>query len=108
MTKKRLTKEALIDQLFQNNVVLQEKVVDLVSEIKTLTDKIDDMVTLFQQAAKHIKEGTDQPLIKKIDELLEQNKSIAKGLILLEKYVREKSATEAIRPFGRPLQKSEL
>ncbi len=33
----------------------------------------------------------EEPLAKKLESLIEQNKTIARGLLLLEKYVREKT-----------------
>jgi len=97
---KKSTKDDIIHQLAENNIALQEKNTELIISIKELTKKIDSMVTIFEEAAKHIKEGTDRPLMEKLQGLLEQNKTIAKGLILLEKYVREKSvAGTATQPF---------
>lgn len=91
MSKKKLSKDDIIHQLAENNIALQGKTADLIISIKELTGKIDNMVNIFEEAATHIKEGTDKPLMEKLQSLLEQNKTIAKGLILLEKYVREKS-----------------
>lgn len=104
---KRASKEGIIEQLVENNIALQEKTADLITSIKELTKKIDDMVKIFEEAAKHIKEGTDRPLMEKLTSLIEQNKTIAKGLVLLEKYVREKSATGPMfQP--KPLPRSNL
>ena len=104
----RKSKDDIITQLAENNLALQEKTAELITSIKGLTKKVDDMVNIFEEAAKHIKEGTDRPLMEKLQGLLEQNKTIAKGLILLEKYVREKSAmgTPAFQP--KPLPRSNL
>lgn len=103
------SKDDIITQLAENNLALQEKTAELITSIKGLTKKIDDMVKIFEEAAKHIKEGTDRPLMEKLQGLLEQNKTIAKGLILLEKYVREKSAMGGGSPFQpKPLPRSNL
>ena len=69
---------------------------DLISSIQNLTKRIDKLVTLFEDAAKHVgevesTEAQVSSLTKKLETLLEQNKNIAKGLILLEKYVRGKT-----------------
>lgn len=104
---KRASKEGIIEQLVENNIALQEKTADLITSIKELTKKIDDMVKIFEEAAKHIKEGTDRPLMEKLTSLIDQNKTIAKGLVLLEKYVREKSAIgPTFQP--KPLPRSNL
>ena len=86
-----ITKQELIDELIKHNITLQDKTTELIIEIKALTGKIEAMVHIFSEAAESIKKGTDQPLMKKLEDLLEQNKSIAKGLIMLEKYVRDKA-----------------
>lgn len=101
------SKDTIIEQLAQNNLALQEKTAELIISIKELTKKLDDMVKIFEEAAKHIKEGTDKPLMDKLTDLLEQNKTIAKGLVLLEKYVREKSAMGMPQQFQpKPLPRS--
>ncbi|MBL7100553.1 MAG: hypothetical protein ISS23_01215 [Nanoarchaeota archaeon] len=104
----RTSKDAIIKQLAENNLALQGKTADLILSVKELTKKIDDMVKIFEEAAKHIKEGTDKPLMEKLQSLLEQNKTIAKGLILLEKYVREKSAMGMPQFQPKPLPRSPL
>jgi len=50
-------------------------------------------------------------LAKKLNDLLDQNKTIARGLLLLEKYVRDKSVGPSFQSSfqpSRPLPKSEL
>lgn len=89
---KRATKDDIIKQLVENNISLQQKNIELISAISKLNNKISEMVDIFDEAAKHIKAGTDEPLVNKLERLLDQNKVIANGLILLEKYIREKSA----------------
>jgi len=101
----RVSKSDIIAQLAENNLALQHKTAELITSVKELTKKMDDMVSIFQEAAKHIKEGTDRPLMEKLNGLIEQNKTIAKGLILLEKYVREKSAGVG---GGQPFQPKPL
>lgn len=89
----RLSKQDIIDQLVQNNALLQQKSVDLLNSMNNLTKKIENLVDIFQKAAEHIEmEEVKQPLAGKLTELLEQNKKIAQGLVLLEKFVREKGA----------------
>ena len=89
---KRTTKDDIIKQLIENNISLQDKNIELISSISKLSNKISEMVDIFSEAASHIKAGTDEPLVQKLEKLLDQNKVIANGLILLEKYIREKSA----------------
>ncbi|PIN77904.1 hypothetical protein COV14_04915 [Candidatus Woesearchaeota archaeon CG10_big_fil_rev_8_21_14_0_10_33_12] len=93
----------LTKQLIQNNIALQSKIVDLISSINNLAKDVKNLVGLFEGAAKQVKEvkTTDEEIIAlsaKLNSLLEQNKNIAKGLILLEQYVRTKTGLERIPP----------
>ena len=61
------------------------------------------MVSLFEEASKHVSEAETveervNELTTKLETLLDQNKSVARGLILLEKYVRGKSELEKQAP----------
>lgn len=63
--------------------------------------RIDKMLSLFEEASKHIAEveSTEakvKALADKLDSLVEQNKAIAQGLLLLEKYVRGRTRLEGI------------
>ena len=79
----------LVEQLIQNNIILQKKTTELLSSVHLLLTKMDTMVDVFNKAAEHIELGElKEPLEKQLNELLEQNKKIAGGLVLLEKYVR--------------------
>jgi len=104
-----MSKEAMIKELLSMNIELQHKNTELVESINKLTSKLNNMVSLFEQAAKDIKQGTDEPLMKRLEGLLDQNKNIARGLLLLEKYVREKAATTTTSTFPpKPLPKSQF
>lgn len=102
-----VTMAKMAEALIETNIALQHKVADLILNMKDVNKSVRDMVTLFTEAGEHIKKGKyEDPLIVKLDELLEQNKNIAKGLLLLEKFVKEKQASAS--GFGRPFQKTEL
>ena len=94
-----ISQEKLINQLLQNNISLQKKNTELIESINTLSKKINSMLTLFEDAAKQIKSGeVEQPLGQKLEELLEQNRKIARGLLLLERYIREKTFSSPTFP----------
>lgn len=81
-------------QLIENNILLQKKTTELITSVNELSKKIDKMLSLFEAAAKSIEQGeVEEPLAKKIEALLDQNKTIARGLILVERYVRDKTST---------------
>ncbi|MEK6826721.1 MAG: hypothetical protein AABX08_01345 [Nanoarchaeota archaeon] len=87
----RISKQDVIDQLIKNNVEFQKKTADLLISVNNLTKKMDNLVEIFQKAAEHIEKGEiKEPLARKLTDLLEQNKKIAHGLLLLERFVRSK------------------
>jgi DNA mismatch repair ATPase MutL len=87
--------EKLMHQLIENTVLLQKKDAELMTSNKKLIEKIDRMLNVFEEASKHVMEVSEDKkvseLTDKLEELLEQNKTIAKGLIMLEQYVRKRS-----------------
>ncbi len=99
----RATKQDIIDKLTENSVKLQQQNANLLISMITLTKKIDELVEIFKKAAEHIEKGEiKEPLARKLTDLLEQNKKIAKGLLLLENFVSEREG------FGRKPAKNEF
>ena len=91
--------ESLIEQLIENNLILQKKETELMVNVNQLVKRIDRMLNVFEEASKHVMEvGEEKKIIEladKLEELLNQNKNIAKGLIMLEQYVKTKSQFES-------------
>ena len=59
--------------------------------MKYTTRSFDRLVGLFEEASKHVAQVDENriaSLTAKLETLLDQNKDLAKGLLLLEKYVR--------------------
>ncbi len=87
----------VIETLIKHNLNLQKVTIDLVKSNQELVKRIDTLVSLFEEASKHITstnpEEDIRALTARLDSLIEQNKDLARGLILLEEYVRNKSAT---------------
>ena len=85
----------VVEKLIEVNLELQKKDVELLHNLKNLVERIDRMLNVFEEASKHVMEvGEDKKILNltdKLNDLLEQNKTIAKGLLMLEKYVRTKS-----------------
>lgn len=87
---------SMVEQLIATNVTLQNKMVDLLIGTKELNENVNKLVHLFTDAAAHIRTGKyEDPLIEKLNDLLEQNKSLAKGLLMLEEYVKTKQGSAA-------------
>ena len=73
---------------------------ELIQSTNKLVQRIDKLVSLFEEASKHVDEveSTEAKitaLSTRLESLLEQNKAIAQGLLLLEKYVRGKSGLQS-------------
>ena len=87
--------EKLMDKLIENTTLLQKKDVELIASVKHLVERIDRMLSVFEEASKHVMEVSEDKkvaeLTDKLEELLEQNKTIAKGLLMLDQYVRKRN-----------------
>ena len=82
----------------------------LIESTNKLVTRIDKLVGLFEEAAKNLDEvqSTEakvNALTTKLETLLDQNKAIAQGLLLLEKYVRGKTG---LNTGSQPSQMSQL
>ena len=87
-----MSKEVM-QELIKTNISVEKKIVELLSSINGLAKRVDQLVDIFSKAAQHIENGdVKEPLANKLNDLLEQNKKIARGLLLLERYVKEKSS----------------
>lgn len=105
MVKKKSKTEDLINALVQNEISLQKKTVELINSFNVLSQRIDKFLNIFEKAASRIERGEiEEPLAKKLESLIEQNRTIARGLLLLEKYVREKTTVG----FAPPKMKTEF
>ena len=96
---KKLTKGELEKTLIDNFVNLQRVLTNLAVKFDSLSDQISKLLQLFEISAKSFAEKTselnvggskekDKDFLNKIDTLLEQNKTIAKGLTLMEEKLR--------------------
>jgi len=74
--------------VLENFVSLQRVLTDLSIKLDGLSNNISKLLELFEESAKTIAEKepeseANRDIIKKLDNLLEQNKVIAKGLTLM-------------------------
>lgn len=103
-----------MDLLLENSITLQKTLASLAVELKGLNKKVSSLLKLFEDASKAFKEAkvkgmaapaeaaVPEELMEKIDELVKQNKTIARGLILLERTVRENMASRTAKPGSGP------
>lgn len=99
--KKKLTKSQMDEALVENFVNLQKVLTNLTIKFDILSSNMAHLLTLFEASAKSFIEKysgaentEEEDMLKKLDTLLEQNKTIAKGLTLLEDKVRHKLEDE--------------
>lgn len=115
MVKKEIKHKdsSIMNLLLENTIALQKTLVGLASDLKALNKKVSELYNLFETASEAFKEAgaatmetsaseVPQHLLDKINELVEQNKTIAKGLLLLEKALREKETKESSIGIIRP------
>ncbi len=106
--KKKMSAREREELLIENFVGIQHAMTNLSIRFEKLSDHILKLLQVFELAAKNYAGGgkeTDKDLLNKIDSLLEQNKTIAKGLVLVEEKVRNRNEQfhEEERPRPRPL-----
>jgi hypothetical protein len=88
---------ALAELLVTNMVELQKIHTHLIERVDKLTHQLSDLLALFEATARTFAEHPsnqglekDREFLEKIDRLLDQNKTIAKGLTLMEERIRER------------------
>ncbi len=101
--------------LIENFIALQKVMVNLSVKFDDLTQKISKLLELFEISAKALAEKDmkiektardDEKIIKKIDDLSDQNKIIARGLTLMHERLSEEpeSAPERMNfPMNKPM-----
>jgi len=93
-----------IDLLIQNSIALQKVIAALAINIERYTKETGRLLEFLSESAKTFEQeekargsiaGTaiSAELAKKLDMLIDQNRTIAKGLVLLENYLKEKIET---------------
>lgn len=89
--------KSVTDTLIEQNLILSKKSGEMIKQMKVLTSRMDKLVGIFEKASKQVGEvQTSDDMIRslneRLNELLDQNKTIASGLLALEKYVRQRTA----------------
>ncbi len=100
--EKKMTAKEREELLIENFVGLQQAMTNLSIKFNGLSDNISNLLRVFEEAAKNFAQGgkTDnKDMLNKIDSLLNQNKTIAKGLVLMEGKLRGQSESPTTK-FG--------
>ncbi|MFH1521672.1 MAG: hypothetical protein ABIF18_01810 [archaeon] len=90
-SKNKMTAKEREELLIENFVGLQHAMTNMSIKFGALSDNISKLLQVFEEAAKNFISGgrsDDKDLLNKIDSLLNQNKTIAKGLVLMEGKLR--------------------
>jgi len=102
--KKKMSARDREELLIENFIGLQRAMTHLSVKFENLSDSISKLLNVFELSAKDYLANrgrpnpeSDKDLLNKINSLLDQNKTIAKGLVMIEEKVRNK-ATETQMP----------
>lgn len=101
--KKKLTKAELETQLIENFVKMQKVQANLAVKFDELSKNISKLLELFEIAARSFVQkqegvGGDKDLLNKLDTLIDQNKTIAHGLTLMEGKIQHRMHEESEKP----------
>jgi hypothetical protein len=99
--KKKMTAREREELLIENFVGLQHAMTNMSIKFGSLSDNISKLLQVFEESAKNFVSGgksDDRDMLKKIDSLLTQNKTIAKGLVLMEGKLRGRSEEPQAMP----------
>ena len=95
--KKRVSRKKLENQIVENLIELQKVHTNLAERFDNLSSELSSLLALFELAARSFAKSApvkqsekDTEFLEKIDRLLDQNKTIAKGLSLMEENIRER------------------
>jgi hypothetical protein len=124
--KKRLTKAELEQLMIDNFINLQRVLTNLSVKFEDLSNNIVKFLDLFEISARSFAEKlggeekkeekpSDKELLKKLDSLLDQNKTISKGIVLMEEQIRKRQTPHPVlhrmhrreeHPLSNPPMKS--
>lgn len=88
--------ESTLKQLVETSILSQKTTLTLVKSVNDLSLRIDKLVTLFEKAAENVDKIKDvtreeiEDITKRLQEVLQQNKDLAEGLLSLDRYTRSK------------------
>jgi len=102
--KKKLTKAERDEMLIDNFINLQKVLTNLSVKFDDLSSNMSKMLQLFEISAKSFAEkysgdagvnvsGSDKAFLNKLDSLLDQNKTISKGIMMMEEKIRNRPSS---------------
>ncbi len=97
---KRMTKSQKEDLLIENFVGLQKVMTHLSLKFENLSDNLSKLLEVLELSARNYltkeapKDANSPELIKQVNYLIDQNKAIAEGLLLIDDTIRKKQSKE--------------
>lgn len=113
-TSKKLTKTQLEEALIENFVSLQKVLANLSVKFDNLSDNISKLLQLFEISARSFmeKQGIkgvqdverDKEFLNKLNTLIDQNKTLARGLTFMGEKVKERIQSQSgeAEQFSQP------
>ncbi|MBD3253391.1 hypothetical protein GF386_06665 [Candidatus Pacearchaeota archaeon] len=106
---KRVTKKQIEEALVENFINMQKVLTNLTVKFDELSGNISKLLQLFEISAKNFAEKygegyedkstkIDKEFLEKLDRLLDQNKTISKGIMLMEEKIKGKSKEDESKP----------
>ncbi len=101
-TKKRATRKRAsvkkedpqMKKLLEISVIAQETNLTLIKSINELSKRMSNFISMFEEASKHVgdlkavtKDEVEE-IAKRIQDVVQNNKDLAEGLLALDQYVR--------------------
>lgn len=105
---KKISDEEIQKELIENFISLQRVLTNLSAKFDDLSSNISKLLQLFEISARSFAEKystgelekqspVDQEFLKKLDSLLDQNKTISKAILMMEDRVRNRNNPQPIR-----------
>jgi hypothetical protein len=93
--------------LMENSAALQRVLTDVAANLSQLNKRLEMLLNLFEEAAKNFSarkpEGVkEKEVIGKLAEIADQNRTIARGLMLLEQAARRETEEQPLKPKPLP------
>jgi len=107
--EKKMTAREREEMLIENFVGLQHAMTNMSIKFGALSDNMTKLLQVFEEAAKNFISGgksDDKDMLNKIDSLLNQNKTIAKGLVLMEGKLRGRAEEPQRMPMRNEMPQS--
>ncbi|MCS7134421.1 MAG: hypothetical protein NZ889_00995 [Candidatus Pacearchaeota archaeon] len=98
--------------LLDNFIALQEKLVETIKELKEIKKNLSELLAIFRKAEEELKSKGLQKdfspeIEKKLDKIIEQNKTIAESIITVAETLQEKKLEKEKKKPGLREEKTE-